>query len=316
MALTEQAPTILVVGSANVDMIVRSQRLPGPGETVVGGQFFSAGGGKGANQAITARRLGARVSVVGRVGDDAAGRSIQNTFRGEGVDATYLVVDSREASGVALILVDREGQNMISVASGANLQVSEEDVRRSEPAFDEADIVVCQLEIPLNAVKLALAMARKKGKPSVLNPAPAQLLSDDILRLADWLTPNEFEASSLTDIPVHDRETAQVAARKLLARGARGVVVTLGDRGAILVSGDASASVEAHAVDAVDTTAAGDAFTGAFAVALARGLHPAGALVYANAAAALATTRPGAQPALPTHPEVADLLAKVDRSNA
>jgi ribokinase len=314
--LTKELPTILVVGSANVDMIVRTERLPRPGETVVGGQFISAGGGKGANQAIAARRLGARVSFVGRVGDDTPGHSIRETFRGEGIDGSFLVTDPRAATGVALILVDREGQNMISVASGANLRVSEEDVRRCAPAFDAADVVVCQLEIPIESVRLALAIARERGIPTLLNPAPAQTVVDEILQLADWLTPNEFEASALSGLAVDDREAAQAAARALLGRGTGGVVVTLGDRGSILVSADASVSVEAHAVDAIDATAAGDAFTGAFAVALARGLHPAGALVYANAAAGLATTRSGAQPSLPTNEEVANLLAKMDRSNA
>jgi ribokinase len=308
-------PTLVVVGSANFDLIVQSERLPRPGETVSGGNFRSAGGGKGANQAIAARRLGARVAFVGRVGDDGPGRELSDALQREGVDIAGLRVDATASTGVALILVDREGQNVISVAPGANAEVTAADVRASEGLIAAADAVVCQLEIPLEAARAALVQGHQRGLLTMFNPSPAQPVPDDMLRLAAWLILNEIEAAVLTGVGVRDAPTSREAGRILLDRGAGGVVVTLGDQGAELVSRNGVAGVAAAKVAAVDTTGAGDAFAGAFAVALARGLAPATALVYANAAAGLATTRLGAQPSLPTDAEVRRLLGRLDRSD-
>lgn len=307
--MTEQAPKVLVIGSANVDMIVHSERLPRPGETVVGGRFISAGGGKGANQAIAARRLGADVTVVARVGDDGPGQFTRDAFRAAGLDLTWVSVDSEAATGVALILVDKVGQNMISVASGANLRLSVDDVRRALPAFATAQVLVTQLEIPLDTTRAALSLARAHRLTTILNPAPARPISDDIIALADWLTPNELEATALTGSVVCDPSTAVEAGQNLLRRGARNVVITLGAQGAVLVTSTETAVLPAFRVAAVDTTAAGDAFTAGLAVSLGLGKSARDCVIFASAAGALATTRAGAQPSLPCGADVLALIS-------
>lgn len=311
-----QPDHIVVVGSVNVDQIVRVDRLPGPGETVAGDDFVTAGGGKGANQAVAARRLGADVSFVARVGTDGSGTFARSALESEGIAARWIGVDPDYPTGVALIIVDRDGQNMIAVASGANLRVSPNDVRAAEEAFAAANVVITQLEIPLETVVTTLEMGRTRGLTTVLNPAPARVVPDDILGLADWLTPNEFEASALSGVEVRDLPSARQAAKALLRRGARRVVLTMGDRGALYVSSTGDhLDVPSFSVSAVDTTAAGDAFTAGLAVAIGRGLSTASALQYASACGALATTRSGAQPSLPREDSVQALLARQnDRS--
>jgi ribokinase len=307
--MTELAPKVLVVGSANVDLIVHSERLPRPGETVVGGEFNTAGGGKGANQAIAAHRLGADVAFVARVGQDGPGRFAIDAFRAEGLDLSWVSVDPDAATGVALILVDRNGQNMISVASGANLHLTVEEVERAASVFASALVVVTQLEIPLETTRAALRLARAHGRTTVLNPAPARPIPDDIVALADWLTPNELEATQLTGVVVHDAPSACEAAQILLRRGAGNVVVTLGAQGAVLVTPVESVVVQAFPVTAVDTTAAGDAFTAGLAVSLGLGKSARECLIFASAAGALATTRTGAQPSLPRREDVLALIS-------
>ena len=307
--MTEQAPKVLVIGSANVDMIVHSERLPRPGETVVGGRFISAGGGKGANQAIAARRLGADVTLVARVGDDGPGQFTRDAFRAAGLDLTWVSVDSEAATGVALILVDKVGQNMISVASGANLRLSVDDVQRALPVFATAQVLVTQLEIPLDTTRAALSLARAHRLTTILNPAPARPISDDIIALADWLTPNELEATALTGSVVCDPSTALEAGQNLLRRGARNVVITLGAQGAVLVTSTETAVLPAFRVAAVDTTAAGDAFTAGLAVSLGLGKSARDCVTFASAAGALAATRAGAQPSLPCGADVLALIS-------
>ncbi len=306
------SPRIVVVGSANVDMIVRSERLPRPGETVVGGAFQSAGGGKGANQAIAARRLGAEVVFVARLGDDGPGRELRVAFRREGVVDQAIIVDPDAATGVALILVDAAGQNMISVAPGANGQLRPADLTPLLSLCAGARALVTQLEIPLETVRAALELARSRGMLAILNPAPGRAVPDEILGLTDWLTPNESEAQSLTGVPVVDASSARVAAEILRSRGARNVVITLGKHGALYRGEAGTLAIPAFEVPTVDATAAGDAFTAGLAVALARGGSVANALTYASACGALATTRPGAQPSLPSHAEVAGLAGASD----
>jgi len=308
--MSANAVVVVVVGSVNVDMIVRAERLPRPGETVVGGEFVSAGGGKGANQAMAAHRLGADVRFVGRVGRDAWGDAALAGFAAEGLPTTWVSVDSAAATGVALIMVDRGGQNLIAVSPGANHRLTRDALRAAEPAFVGAGVLLVQLEIPIETAWLALEMARAHGLATVLNPAPSCSLPDGLLRLVDWATPNEVEAVALTDLDVVDLHDAERAARSLLARGPSHVVVTLGDRGAVHVTGNGAEEISALSVQAVDATAAGDAFSAALAVGLARGLPPSEALRYASAAGACAATRPGAQPSLPTHAEVTALLAR------
>lgn len=298
---------VLVVGSANADMIVQVDRLPRPGETILGGRFATAQGGKGANQAVAAARLGAQVTFVARLGQDALGDQARAAYQADGIDCTYLSRDPDQPTGVALILVDRQGENMIAVASGANAALSPAHVTEAAVSM-AADVVLTQLESPLPTVAAVLDLARSTGVRAILNPAPAQPLPDTLLQ-GVILTPNETEAAQLTGLPVHTIEQAEAAARQLLDRGAAAVVVTLGRQGALLVTPNEVQAVPAFAVQAVDTTAAGDAFNGGMAVALSRGLALPEAGRYGNAVAALSVTRLGAQPSLPSQRAVDEFLA-------
>ncbi len=295
---------VLVVGSANVDFTVALARLPVPGETVTGGTLLVNHGGKGANQAVAARRLGAEVRLIASVGEDASGRGIREALGGEGIDVTGVVSTSEALTGTALIVVDAEGRNQIAVAPGANRCLDVETVRRHAAAISWADVVVCQLETPLPTVSWVLAEARRRGVVTILNPAPVPDVVPDLWRDVDYLTPNEGEAARLGGVAVTDERSATEAARALRARGVGTVIVTLGAEGALLVGADVVARVPARPVTVVDTTAAGDAFSGALAVALAERRAPRAALRFANAAAALACTRRGAQPSLPSRAEV------------
>jgi ribokinase len=295
-------PKIVVVGSANTDMVVRSEHLPLPGETVLGGKFIMTAGGKGANQAVAAARLGADVTFVARLGRDIFGDRSLAGYQAEGINIVYIVHDEEEASGVALIVVDEAAENIITVAPGANGRLSADDVRAAEPAIKEADGVLLQLEIPLEAVRAAIELAQRHTVRVILNPAPARALPDDVLRGVDVLTPNENEAAKL----IGGQVDSPLAA--LVARGVGSVVMTCGAAGCEVLSNDKRQRVPGFHVEAVDTTGAGDCFNGALAVALARGLQLADAARYANAAAALAVTRFGAQTSMPTQEEVREFL--------
>jgi ribokinase len=300
---------ILVVGSSNTDMIIRVPRIPKPGETILGGAFSMASGGKGANQAVAAARAGGRVTFVARVGDDVFGERALANFTADGIDTRFVFRTPGSASGIALINVDERGENSISVASGANALLSVQDLDRANEAFVAADILLLQLESPMETVEAALRKARARGVPVVLNPAPARPLDDAILGLVSVLTPNEHEAEILTGIAVTDERAAREAASRLGARGPASVVITLGARGAYASSAGFEGPVAAFRVDPVDTTAAGDVFNGALAVALAEGLSMADALRFAQAAAAISVTRPGAQPSAPTRAEILALIS-------
>ena len=306
--MAEAQPRVAIVGSANVDFIVRSEHLPGPGETVTGGELVSAGGGKGANQAVAAHRLGAHVSFVARVGDDGPGKQTLEGFAREGLGTSLIVRDPDVATGVALILVDRLGQNMISVALGANQRLSVRDVERAEREIGSARVLLTQLEIPIGTVRAALTFAKRRGLTTVLNPAPATDVPDDVLAEVDWLTPNESEATRLVGFPVINPASAVQAGRQLLTRGPKWVVITLGSQGAIAASDDEVIELPPFVVTAVDATAAGDAFSAALCVGLARGWPAARTMRFASAAGALTTTRVGAQPSLPTDDEVFNFL--------
>jgi len=299
---------VVVVGSSNTDLVVRVDKLPEPGETVLGGEFMTAPGGKGANQAVAAARLGGEVVLIAKVGRDRFGDEAVDNFVREGIDTAYLYRDPELPSGVALILVGPEGRNMIAVAPGANSALSPEDVSRAEGAISSADVVLLQLEVPLETVEEAARIAKGHGVTVVLNPAPALELEDELLRTVDFLVPNEAEASAISGIRVTDAKSAQRAASELLERGAGGVVVTPGEEGAVLVTGEGSWHVEPPRVRAVDTTAAGDAFCGAFAFYLASRREPLEAVRFANVAAALSVTRMGAQPSIPTLKEVEEFI--------
>ena len=302
-----QKPRIVVVGSSNTDMVVKSARIPAPGETVLGGEFVMAAGGKGANQAVAAARLGADVWFVARVGDDLFGRTAVENFRHEGICVDCVTKDPRKPSGVALILVDQRGENVISVAPGANSELSPDDVRKARPAIEQADVMIIQLEVPLETVAEAARLGADTGAVVILNPAPAQALDDRLLRNVTVLTPNETETELLTGLSLRGPAERLTAARQLTLRGVRTVVMTLGGSGSFLFVGESGVVVPTVKIQPVDTTAAGDAFNGALAVALAEGQELEQAVRFANLAGASAATRLGAQPSLPTRAEVEEL---------
>ncbi len=298
---------IVVVGSSNTDMVLRCPRLPKPGETVLGGQFAIAGGGKGANQAVAAARLGAAVTFIARVGRDAMGDQAVANYLAEGIDCRFITRDDNASSGVALIMVDRAAENLIGVGPGANATLLPEHVAQAEPVLRSASVLLVQLEIPLPTLVAAIELAHRCGVPVILNPAPAQPLPDEFVRDV-ILTPNETEAAELSGIPINTPSDVEQAAARLLRRGARAVVVTLGERGALLATPGPTEIIPGFRVNALDTTAAGDAFNGGLAVALARGDELAAAVRFGCAAGALAATRMGAQPSLPTAQEVPRLI--------
>ena len=301
-------PKIAVIGSLNMDLVVRTPRLPRPGETIIGREFITAPGGKGANQAVAAAKLGASVSMVGRVGADDFGRALRGNLRAVGADDTHVFVEESAATGIAIIEVEDSSQNTIVVAPGANGHVTPVDVDAARSAITSAHGLIVQLEIPLDAVLHALRLARRASILTVLNPAPAQPLSSELLGLADVLIPNEIEASLLTGLEVRDFESAERAARQLHERGARVVVITLGEQGSVAWDGNVVKGVSPFAVKAIDTTAAGDAFVAALTVARADGHDLDAALREASAAGALAATILGAQPSMPTRAELDEFL--------
>jgi len=298
---------VCVVGSLNMDLVVKVPRLPHVGETVTGGVFATFPGGKGANQAVAAARLGARVFMVGRVGEDDFGRRARAALEQEGVDVTFVRTDSEAATGVALIGVDPHGRNLILVAPGANARVSPDDVEQAGEVIRAAAVLLLQLEIPMEAVRRAAQIAHEAGVRVVLDPAPVAPLPGDLYPLLDVLNPNEIEAHALTGLPLGSTEEAVRAAEALYRRGARAAVVKLGERGAVYASMGARGHVPAFPVAAQDTTAAGDAFAAALGVALAEGKPLGQAVRFANAAAALKVTRMGAQ-SMPARSEVEALL--------
>lgn len=302
-------PRIIVVGSSNTDMIARVPRIPRPGETIIGAEFATAAGGKGANQAVAAARAGGAVTFIARVGKDVLGDRAVAGFVREGINVKYLRRDACRPSGVALICVSDSGENSIAVAPGANARLSPKDVRTAIPAFTHSDILLTQLETPLRTVAAAVRLATAGGVLTILNPAPAQALPDALLRQISILTPNENEAELLTGIKVSSEASAGRAAMKLRQRGVSTVIITLGAKGALLVSGAVQALIPGFKVKAMDTTAAGDVFNGTLAVALAKGQELTAAVRFANAAAALSVTRMGAQPSAPTRKEIVRFLA-------
>ncbi len=303
------APRIVVVGSSNTDMIIKLDRIPRPGETVLGGEFLTAPGGKGANQAVAAARAGGRVTFIARVGQDIFGQQAVAGFVREGIDVAHVVRDGANPSGVALIFVAADGENSIAVAAGANSRLAPADVATAAAALDGAQALVMQLETPLATVQAAAEMAVACGVPVILNPAPAQPLPDMLLKRVSVLTPNETEAELLTGVAVTDERSAAQAAAALRVRSVATVIVTLGAYGALLADAAGAQMIPGFAVQAVDTTAAGDVFNGALAVALGEGLAISRAVRLANAAAAISVTRLGAQPSAPLRSEIDRLLS-------
>ena len=299
-------PSVVVVGSANTDMVVKTAHIPGPGETVLGGEFIMAAGGKGANQAVAAARLGAQVTFVARLGTDVFGDQAVAGYQREGIDTSYIVRDPETASGVALIFVDAAGENSIAVASGANACLAPADVERASGAIANADVLLVQLEIPIASVRRAVELAHQAGTRVVLNPAPAKEIDPALLALVSIATPNEHEIKVIVGEAERQRSIDS-----MLHAGTETVLVTLGRQGVLWARRDGRQElVPAFSVTAVDTTGAGDAFNGGLACALARGLPMAEAIRYANAVGALAVTQMGAQPSMPARTAVEAFLAR------
>jgi ribokinase len=304
---------VVVVGSANTDYTVRGYELPKPGETVLGKQFQIGQGGKGANQAIAAARLQARVSFVGRIGHDDRGDAMLRQLHSEGVDTQYLVRDQNAATGAAVIQVAQSGEKQIFVAQNANAQLSTDDVRQAE-AIKNTQMLVVQLEVPLETVLQAVRLGHEAGAKIILDPAPPTDLPDELLQRLHVIKPNSSEAEKITGIQVEDRTSARRAADNLLGRGVEAVAIQAGDEGNLLVWQNGECWLPKIPVKTVDATGAGDAFTAALTVALAEGQSWDEAGHFANAAAALTTTKMGAQEALPTRQAVLDLVATVKRN--
>ncbi|MFQ5400359.1 MAG: ribokinase [Anaerolineae bacterium] len=302
---------IVVVGSLNMDLICRAPHIPAPGETVLGQQFSTAAGGKGANQAVAAARLGAQVAMVGRVGGDLFADQLLDNLTAAKVNHTHVLRDKQATSGVALIVVDEAGQNSIVVAPGANARLTPANVEAAEEAIKGVDLVLLQLEVPLDTVCRAAQIARQHGVKVILNPAPAQPLPDGLLALIDILIPNESETALLTGMPTGSQAEIETAAARLRQSGIGTVILTMGERGALLArEGESIQFAPFVPAYVVDTTAAGDAFVGGFATALAEGKSIVDAVPWGNAAGSLAVTRLGAQPSLPTRAEVEALLVQ------
>jgi len=297
-------PEILIVGSSNTDMVIKANHLPAPGETILGGTFFMNPGGKGANQAVAAARLGGNITFICKTGNDIFGRQSVQLFEEEGINTVYLVSDLKNPSGVALITVDKNAENCIVVASGANATLSPADLQKAQQAIEQAKIVLMQLEIPLSTVEYVADIAAAAGVKVVLNPAPACELPDALLKKISIITPNKNEAEMLSGISVNDMESAKLAAQIIKDKGVETVIITLGSNGALVLHNGLFTHVPAVQVEAVDTTAAGDVFNGALVVGLAEKNDIYEAVAFACAASAISVTRLGAQSSAPFKKEV------------
>ena len=295
---------IVVVGSSNMDMVVKTDHIPAPGETVLSGSFFMNPGGKGANQAVAVARLGGEAMFISKMGNDVFGKQFSQLFNEEGIDTRYILSDEDLPSGVALITVDQAGENSIVVASGANANLHSKDMDGALQQIANASILLIQLEIPMETVDYVVRFAAGKGVKVILNPAPANILSQQLLECVEILTPNIKEASMIAGIDVTDMESAKKAAQIICAKGARNVVITMGALGALIYKNGEFSVVSARKVETVDTTAAGDVFNGALAVAVSEGKSLEEAVDVACEAAAISVTRLGAQASIPYRTEL------------
>lgn len=301
---------VVVFGSINIDLVVKTPRLPVPGETLLGKEFFTTPGGKGANQAVALARLGVPTQIVGRVGGDSFGEQLISSLQTAGVQTNDVLVDESVSSGIAAIAVADQGKNQIIIVRGANGRVDPTDVERLAKLLPSASVLLLQLEIPLDAVLAAAKAAQQAGVTVILDPAPVRTVPDELYGLIDIITPNEIEAGELVNLTVNEPQSAATAAAVLRQKGVKNVIVKLGDRGVVCATESETFFVPAFAVTAIDTVAAGDAFNGGLAAALVTGLTLRQAVVWGAAAGALATTKSGAQSAMPDREAFDAFLAK------
>ena len=294
---------ICVIGSLNMDLVVNVDTMPKPGQTIIGSNFKEVPGGKGANQAVAMARLNGNVSMIGKVGEDGFGQTLINSLKNDKVDTTYIQT-SKGATGVALITVDKNAQNSIVVSPGANFEVKEDDIDNNIEAIKNSDIVVLQLETPLNTIKYALNKAKELNKYTILNPAPAVKLDDEIIKNVDLLTPNETELEIISGVSIETEEDIQKAAQIMIEKGVKELIVTLGSKGSLYINKEKSMFKKAYKVEAVYTTAAGDSYTGALAVSLSQDKNIEDAMDFASKVGALSVLKEGAQSSLPTLEDV------------
>ena len=290
---------IYIIGSSNTDMVIKSNSIPKPGETIIGGNFYSFQGGKGANQAVAASKLGAKVIFICKVGDDSLGNKSIKEYESHGINTEYICVEKDEHTGVALIMVDKEGENLISVASGANSKLKIKDIAFIEKKLKPNDLVLIQLEIPLEVVEFIISLCYRLRIKLILNPAPFQKIDDDYLKIIHAITPNMIEAESLTGIKVFDIDSSRFAARELIDKGIKNVFITMGNKGVFYRTEDREGHILPKKVKAIDSTAAGDTFNGALAAALSFGMKIYDSVEFANSAASISVTKMGAQDSIP-----------------
>ena len=306
--MSTKRPKVAVVGSFMMDLVVKAERRPKVGETLVGEEFGMFLGGKGTNQAIAAARLGAEVHMIGRLGQDQFGDIIIESLQKDNIHTDFIVKDAEVGTGIATPVIDADGNNSIIIIPRANMRLTVANVEKAASAIAEADVLLLQLEVPIEPSKRAAEIAGENSTVVILNPAPACQIPNEFLKFVDYLTPNEIETEMLTGVKVSDQSGAERAARVLLDKGVSAVVLTLGSRGTLLLTENTTVSVPAHKVNVVDTTAAGDAFCGGFAFGLAQGQKLTEAVRCGNAAGALAVTVMGAEPSMPTSEAVRELL--------
>lgn len=295
---------IVVIGSSNMDLVVKASKIPVAGETLIGSDFFMVPGGKGANQAVAAVKLGADVIFIARLGKDIfAEKSLEN-LKSVNINTKYIVQLKSVPSGVALITIDHNGKNNIVVIPGANSRLMPEDIEIASDDIASAGMVVCQLEIPIETVEKAASLAWQNNVPFILDPAPARPLSDNLLKMVNIIKPNETEAQTITGIKIIDTDSVSKAADWFLAKGVKNVIITLGEKGALLADKDTKQVIESRKVNVIDSTAAGDVFTGALAYSLNKGKSLRDSACYANIAAAISVQRLGSQNSMPTREEV------------
>jgi ribokinase len=302
---------IVVIGSTNMDLVIKSHSIPKPGETVIGESFYKAYGGKGANQAVTVSRLGGDCYFIGRIGKDPFGNELRENLKRNGVNIDYLTEDDSNPTGIAFIIVDKNGENSIVVAPGANMALGKEDIQRAIPIISKAGILLIQLEIPIETVEFSLELAKRYNLMSILNPAPARKRIDErIISLADIVTPNRSELQMITGVELKDERDIVIAGKKLLGYGIKWVIVTLGSYGVMAIGEEREIYIPAIKVSPVDTTGAGDVFNGALTVKLSQGEPIDRAIRYAVVCAGISVTRKGAQSSIPAEEEVEEFIKK------